>query len=164
MEFRNCPDCGPQPVAAFGQAMKRGKLTFQTRCRECHRIWNRSWHAANAETIRPRLARNREASRSRARNHVLAWLQDHPCVDCGENDPVVRQFDHRDGEQKKLELSHAVGRGWSVTRIQQEIDKCDVRCANCHLRRTAKQFGWWRYSVAADSAVGPPKPGCSVRL
>jgi hypothetical protein len=29
---------------------------------------------------------------------------------------------------------------WS--RVLLEIEKCDVRCANCHRRRTAQQYGW----------------------
>jgi hypothetical protein len=28
--------------------------------------------------------------------------------------------------------------------LKAEIAKCQVRCANCHRRRTAAQFGWWR--------------------
>jgi hypothetical protein len=32
---------------------------------------------------------------------------------------------------------------YSIARIKEEIEKCDVRCANCHTRRTAHQFGWW---------------------
>jgi hypothetical protein len=29
--------------------------------------------------------------------------------------------------------------GW---RLNCKIGKCDVRCANCHRRRTAHQLGW----------------------
>lgn len=62
------------------------------------------------------------------------------CQDCGEVDPVVLEFDHRD--DKIMDVSTMIGsRSWSV--IQAEIAKCDVVCANCHRRRTAKRFGWY---------------------
>lgn len=75
---------------------------------------------------------------------VTAYLHKHPCVDCTEGDPIVLEFDHRDptikdGEVTKL-LSYA-----SWERIKAEMDKCDIVCANCHRKRTAKQFGWRRW-------------------
>jgi hypothetical protein len=36
--------------------------------------------------------------------------------------------------------------------IEAEIAKCDVRCANCHRRRTCERAGWWRQGVHEDSA------------
>lgn len=51
-------------------------------------------------------------------------------MDCGESDPVVLEFDHRDPSLK-------LGRVMEVTnmRLEDEVDKCDVRCANCHRKR-----------------------------
>ncbi|KKM74976.1 hypothetical protein LCGC14_1394930 [marine sediment metagenome] len=33
---------------------------------------------------------------------------------------------------------------YTLKRIQQEIDKCDIRCANCHRRKTAVELDHWR--------------------
>lgn len=78
------------------------------------------------------------------REKLLRYLDSHPCIDCGENDPVVLQFDHVRGV-KAFEISYGLSsRSWSEN--IKEISKCDVRCANCHVRRTAKSFKWWRSS------------------
>jgi len=69
------------------------------------------------------------------------YLRSHPCVDCGESDPVVLDFDHRDGVEKIETISGLRARG-RREQLFAEIAKCDVRCSNCHSRRTAMQFGW----------------------
>ena len=83
-----------------------------------------------------------EANQSR----LTDFLKQHPCVDCGENDIIVLEFDHR--ADKSENVSRAVSQGWSWKRIMTEINKCDVRCRNCHVRRTNKQHN--SYKVKAS--------------
>jgi hypothetical protein len=64
-------------------------------------------------------------------------------VDCGESDPVVLEFDHLDGEVKAGNICTMVNRPCLWEAIVAEIEKCEVRCSNCHRRRTARQMGWW---------------------
>jgi hypothetical protein len=73
------------------------------------------------------------------------------CIDCGEADPVVLEFDHRDRSEKRANVSRLLANGWAT--VLCEIEKCDIRCVNCHRRRTAEQFGWTKLSlhVAADN-------------
>lgn len=74
---------------------------------------------------------------------VAEYLTTHPCVDCGERDPVVLEFDHRDPASKSGDVGRLVHSGKRAV-VQAEIEKCDVRCGNCHRIRTAKQFGSYR--------------------
>ena len=55
----------------------------------------------------------------------------HPCVDCGNDDIRVLTFDHVT-DDKEIDVSVAVHNGWSVKRLLTEIEKCNVRCCNCH--------------------------------
>jgi len=89
-----------------------------------------------------------KATRLRLRHFVWEQLRGKVCVDCGEGDPVVLQFDHVDPDTKEMAIAEATNRGWKVERIAEEILKCVVRCANCHLRKTAAQFGWGEKKTA----------------
>ena len=71
------------------------------------------------------------ARRDRCRAYVLDYLSTHPCVDCGESNPVVLEFDHISGI-KVESISKMVSISYSLDNIQAEINKCQVRCANCH--------------------------------
>lgn len=63
----------------------------------------------------------------------LRTLKSVPCTDCGIQFPhYVMEFDHCRGD-KSCNLS--TGR-MSLTQISNELDKCDVVCANCHKTRT----------------------------
>ncbi len=78
------------------------------------------------------------------RQMAARYLSEHPCVDCGESDIVVLEFDHVIGE-KKWNVSVLVHSPSPWATVEHEIAKCEVRCANCHRRRTAKQFNWRSY-------------------
>lgn len=69
-------------------------------------------------------------------SHVRALKEESPCIDCKTFYPYyVMHFDHVRGV-KEIEISRAIGKGWSVPRIQTEIEKCDLVCCNCHSIRT----------------------------
>jgi hypothetical protein len=75
---------------------------------------------------------------------VLDYLKLNPCVDCGEADPVVLEFDHKEGLSKDRTVAKMVRDGVSLAKLIAEVKKCVVRCANCHRRKTVKERGWFR--------------------
>lgn len=70
-----------------------------------------------------------------AQDFMMEHLSQNPCVDCGESDPIVLEFDHVYGEKKK-NVGLMAREGYGLKSIQDEINKCEVVCANCHKRRT----------------------------
>lgn len=110
---------------------------------EKERACQRRWYANNAESQRVRLKRNRTEQIRKNFELLKEYLSSHPCVDCHEPDPVVLDFDHVSGV-KKGHVPSMCSEGMSWNTISAEIEKCEVRCANCHRRRTAIQFGWFK--------------------
>lgn len=70
---------------------------------------------------------------------VNAYKEKHGCQDCGETDPVVLEFDHIRGD-KVSDVSRLIQTNASIKAIWEEIAKCEVVCANCHKRRTARRI------------------------
>ncbi len=89
------------------------------------------------DTIRQR---NR---RQRNREYIFDYLKSQCCIDCGENNPVVLQFDHIRGK-KTQHVSRLASAGSPIKKIQSEIKKCVVRCSNCHAIQTAKMQKWFK--------------------
>lgn len=84
------------------------------------------------------------ARREHNRAAVLAYLVEHPCVDCGEGDPRVLEFDHQG--DKSANVSDMIQKG-SLKTLLAEIAKCEVRCANCHRRKTAIDFNHYKHRM-----------------
>ena len=84
--------------------------------------------------------RYRDACQLFAYDYLLA----HPCVDCGESNPVVLDFDHRDRATKSRDVAWFIRRR-DLVRLAAEIAKCEVRCANDHRRKTARELGYSRW-------------------
>ena len=87
--------------------------------------------------------------RERNREYIRQYLKRHPCVDCGEADSIVLEFDHVVGLKRK-EVSILVSEGARLRALADEVAKCVVRCANCHRRRTATSRGYWRTVSAGN--------------
>ena len=107
------------------------------------RAWYERHRARHVGNVSARNAALREVNRSR----LLDYLRAHPCVDGGEGDPVVLEFDHVQGD-KVLEVTRLLWRSYSWEKIETEIGKCEVRCANGHRQKTARQFGHYRLALS----------------
>ena len=117
----------------------RGTLNWY--CRSCHAASRHAHYLVNKRDDVRRAVAQVRGRRETNRREVMRYLATHPCVDCGTANPVVLEFDHRDPGQKLMNVGNMmVSRRWP--RVRAEIEKCDVRCANCHRRRTAVQFRW----------------------
>jgi hypothetical protein len=75
------------------------------------------------------------------RQKLLEFLSDKKCTDCFESDPIVLDFDHRDRPVKFKAINKMLSGHYGWNSIMKEIGKCDIRCANCHRRKTYHQLG-----------------------
>ena len=112
-------------------------------CRDCQHGHNKKYYEGDAKEKHLKQVKERtEAARDAAREYVYQYLLRHPCEICGEPDPRVLEFHHVGA--KDLAITRMVTGGWSIKRIQLEIDKCQVLCSNCHRRVTVEERGWFR--------------------
>jgi hypothetical protein len=152
---RRCRVCGEmRPIREFAVKNKRtGRRA--TICRGCQAAYGREHYRKNKPEYLARGKRNKRSYRRQNRARLIEYLRGKSCIDCGESDPVVLEFDHRDGAEKVDEVGRSIGSGqWA--RVVAEIAKCEIRCGNCHRGRTAEQFGWAKRAlqIAAERDSG----------
>jgi hypothetical protein len=112
-----------------------------TFCRPCRSAYGKEHYAANRTVYIEQARLQKERLLLERTRYLIDYFATHPCLDCGESDPVVLEFDHLRDKQFSIgqELTR---RNWAS--ILVEIDKCEVVCANCHRRRTARRRGSMR--------------------
>lgn len=85
------------------------------------------------------VAKNNERYKVVFYDFIYGYLKKNPCVDCGEENIIVLEFDHI-SDNKSYDISDM--QKHSIKAVQLEIDKCEVVCTNCHRIRTAKRANW----------------------
>ena len=118
------------------------------RCRECASLWSKAHYKLDKQPYLRKAAKRNALVVAENQLKVVEYLLVHPCVDCGEADPLVLTFDHVRGEKYRAISTMVAGKNTWIS-IEKEILKCEVRCANCHMRRTAHQFGFGKLAVLA---------------
>jgi hypothetical protein len=105
-------------------------------CKECANRYNERYRELGGEALKRRVSVLKKSKREANKEFIWNYKLAHPCVDCGESDPVVLEFDHIGGD-KKYSICRMMY--MSLETILSEIDKCEVVCSNCHKKRTAKK-------------------------
>ena len=113
------------------------------RCKFCQSQVSKQHYTKNKQTYLDRARARDILVTEDNQKRLIEYLSCHPCVDCGETDVRVLEFDHVRGKKvnsiAKMMHSHC---SWSA--IEAEIAKCEVRCANCHRIKTNERGRSWR--------------------
>jgi len=138
-----CDKCG-HPKEDIEFVFKRKKKNERRNtCRRCCKEYSKAHYQKNkAKYIkRARVFNDKQANRNR---HLLYdYLKSKKCVDCGNDDVRVLEFDHKSALDKKDNVGNMMHR-YSWKTILEEIKKCEIRCANCHRIKTVIQFDWFK--------------------
>ena len=127
--MNTCTKCGAQDIESYAH---------RPECKDCTKAYLKQYYLDNRE----RILAAANARRRPGVEYALEYLRSHPCVDCGEPDILVLEFDHVESVGGKAPRVFTLAA--NLDRMKAEIEKCEVRCANCHTRRTREQFGWGR--------------------
>lgn len=142
MEEKICNNCELVKSLTEFYIRKSGERTGQyyEKCKLCMKTRGRDYYQKNRERQLPlALARRHRAYVERRK--FINEIKNKPCADCGLEYPYfVMDFDHRKGVDKITDVALMVRRGWSKEKIELEIEKCDIVCANCHRIRTFKNL------------------------
>jgi len=112
----------------------RNKDKLHSYCRECqkeHYNGNKVNHSKNV--------RKNEKKRLENIRQLVVDRFKFGCVDCGNSDIRVLEFDHL--RDKINNISAMIRSGNATTKIIAEMDKCEVRCKNCHSIKTLERLG-----------------------
>jgi hypothetical protein len=167
-----CRDCGERDVAVLdfdhvnekreciSDLVRAGASVERLReelahcevvCANCHRRRT----ASRAEWRRLSMGeRDRDSLRVRQLRNVrfvYGVLATNVCADCGCADPLLLEFDHlRDKRESVMVLAWGE---YGLDTLRQEMEKCEIRCCNCHRRVTAKRAAgaMARYAAARSS-------------
>lgn len=143
MSTKSCSRCKiEKDISAFGKQSGH-KTGLNPACKDCVNKYHKTLYASN-ESRRLYLKTKTAGRIVFKKQWIWNYLLEHPCVDCGETDPVVLEFDHIYPETKSFNISNKINE-YGLKKLKEEIDKCEIRCANCHRRKTAKQFGWHKF-------------------
>jgi hypothetical protein len=136
VETKTCYRCHEvKPAAEFAWRRKQ-RNQRDSFCRPCRSAYGKEHYEANKQRYIEQARASKEAIRLERTRYLLEFFAAHPCVDCGETDPVLLEFDHQ--EDKSFAIgAKLVQFAWQ--RILDEMAKCEVVCANCHRRRTARR-------------------------
>ena len=136
--LKRCTRCGNiKDKSEFNiRDLREGHLQYV--CRDCQRQQMRDRYASNREKVLEINHASTHKSQIQAANFIREYLAEKTCTDCGQSDVAVLTFDHVRGE-KKYNISNIVSRGYSIATIKKELEKTEIVCFNCRMRRERKR-------------------------
>jgi 5-methylcytosine-specific restriction endonuclease McrA len=129
-------------LESFNKHPKR-KDGLQTHCRDCNKQKSKNYYNQNKEKHQKETYKRKKQYIIESQQKILEILSQSKCIDCGETDILTLEFDHKNNKKDNVSSLLKRGNCWKV--LETEILKCDIRCSNCHSRKTHKEQNSYRY-------------------
>lgn len=127
--MKQCLKCNELKPPSDFYKNKLTKDGLSSSCKVCHNAYTQEW----GKKHKKQRYSYRVKSYNKKRSLVTKYKEDSKCKQCGENHPACLQFHHRDSKEKEFAIGcSVVNKG--MQQLMDEIAKCDVLCANCHMK------------------------------
>lgn len=137
---KTCSKCGIEKDISDFHKRTKSKDGHNHWCKDCNKN-------ARIRSYRKEPSVQKGLSRKtvlRNREYVYQKLLSSSCVDCGETNPCLLEYDHVTGD-KVSGVGEGVVKGWSIEKLDEEISKCEVRCVCCHRLVTLQRSNAYSY-------------------
>ena len=144
---KKCPKCN----RLLNESEFNWKIKNKIRasyCQDCSRQYIRNHYKNNKKYYLEKARKRNILTRIKINEYIREYFKSHSCIDCGETDILVLEFDHKDRNNKVSEINKMIRQRTSLKKVVEEISKCNVRCANCHRRKTQIENNSWRLKYA----------------
>jgi len=142
--MKSCSKCKiVKNINEFNFKSKKNEVR-QAQCKKCTRLLIKNHYNKNKDYYLLKARSRNKILRDDVNSFLIEHLSKNACVDCGESDIIVLEFDYTGIKPKFKSVSQLVRSRVHLDVIKEEIKKCEVRCANCHKRKTAQTFNWFK--------------------
>lgn len=147
MDMKTCNKCSQEKSLDDFRWRNKDRGIKQSYCAECRKVMDRE--RFKTPDRRKKIYETKKRLQESKKDLVWSFLVGASCVDCGNDNPVVLEFDHIESN-KYMEISLMMRNLHADSSIIEEIEKCEIVCANCHRIRTATRAGSWRHARMAE--------------
>ncbi len=123
-----CSKCKEEKSLSEFNKNKAKKDGYQHNCKVCQALATKKHYERTKDVYFNRKKEHEHI----IRDYLIEVKKNNPC-ECGIDNPVVLQFHHINPKEKEINPSKMCKQGWGLDRVQKELDKCKVMCANCHI-------------------------------
>lgn len=127
--MKTCSNCGLEKDLSNFNKKRNGQQPY---CKSCQHARHKIWYEKNKKAVIARSYRNSEVVRKFVISEVRAYVELNGCCACTENTYEACEFHHIDRSKKIKAVSYMIAAKLHKSKIEAEINKCAILCANCH--------------------------------
>lgn len=128
--MKTCTHCKVLKSVDGFHKKSKSKDGIQNICKECSSKFSRKYYLSHTESHRHVTKLRGRTIRKAIKDFIDTIKIAYGCQLCGEKEPCCLDFHHK--ENKEFNVSQAYTNMISKERLEKEIKKCIILCANCH--------------------------------